>query len=87
MLLVLSMKVSEQILSKNMFNPLRLNIGESFVEVNEDDARDFVDRQRNKVEAAKKSLIEKYEKNKKRLDDLKIILYAKFEKNINLEED
>ena len=81
------MKVSEQILSKNMFNPLRLNIGESFVEVNEDDARDFVDRQRNKVEAAKKSLIEKYEKNKKRLDDLKIILYAKFEKNINLEED
>jgi len=64
-----------------------MNIGESFVEVNEDDARDFVDRQRNKVEQQKKTLIEKYEKNKKRLDDLKIILYAKFEKNINLEED
>jgi chaperonin cofactor prefoldin len=64
-----------------------LNIGESFVEVNEDDAKDFVDRQRNKVEQQKKGFIEKYEKNKKRLDDLKIILYAKFEKNINLEED
>jgi len=64
-----------------------MNIGESFVEVNEDDARDFVDRQRNKVEQQKKTLIEKYEKNRKRLDDLKIILYAKFEKNINLEED
>ncbi len=64
-----------------------MNIGESFVEVNEDDAKDFVDRQRNKVEQQKKGFIEKYEKNKKRLDDLKIILYAKFEKNINLEED
>jgi chaperonin cofactor prefoldin len=64
-----------------------MNIGESFVEVIEDDAKDFVDRQRNKVEQQKKNFIEKYEKNKKRLDDLKIILYAKFEKNINLEED
>ena len=64
-----------------------MNIGESIVEVIEDDAKDFVDRQRNKVEQQKKNFIEKYEKNKKRLDDLKIILYAKFEKNINLEED
>jgi chaperonin cofactor prefoldin len=64
-----------------------MNIGESFVDVNEDDARGFVEKQQKKVEDSKKALIDKYEKNRKRLDDLKIILYAKFEKNINLEED
>ena len=64
-----------------------MNIGESFVEVGEDDARVFVEKQQKKVEDSKKALIDKYDKNRKRLDNLKIILYAKFEKNINLEED
>jgi hypothetical protein len=66
---------------------LRLNIGESFIEVSEDEAREYVENQKNKLEAQKKELIEKHEKNKKRLDDLKIILYTKFDKAIHLEED
>jgi hypothetical protein len=37
--------------------------------------------------AEKKSLIEKYDNNKKRLDELKIILYSKFGNRLRLEED
>jgi len=64
-----------------------LNIGESFINVNEDDAKEYVEKQQKKYVDQKAELIDKYEKNKKRLDDLKIILYTKFGKSIHLEED
>jgi chaperonin cofactor prefoldin len=64
-----------------------LNIGESFIDATEDEARAFVEKQITKYNEQKKSLIEKYEANKKRIDDLKIILYAKFGRSVNLEED
>jgi hypothetical protein len=46
-----------------------------------------VNKQQTKQEGLKKDLITKYELNKKRLDDLKVILYTKFGKSIHLEED
>jgi len=64
-----------------------LNIGESFINVNEDDAKEYVEKQQKKYVDQKAELIDKYEKNKKRLDELKIILYTKFGKSIHLEED
>ena len=64
-----------------------MNIGESFINVNEDDAKEYVEKQQKKYVDQKAELIDKYEKNKKRLDDLKIILYTKFGKSIHLEED
>ncbi len=64
-----------------------MNIGESFIDATEDEARAFVEKQITKYNEQKKSLIEKYEANKKRIDDLKIILYAKFGRSVNLEED
>jgi hypothetical protein len=69
----------------NIFN--RLSIGESFIDVNEDEAKEYVAKQQKKYEETRKGLIDKYEKNKKRVDELKIILYAKFGKGIHLEED
>jgi chaperonin cofactor prefoldin len=65
----------------------RLNIGESFIDVEEDEAKEYVEKQVQKYTEQKKSFIDKYEINKKRLDDLKIILYAKFGKSVHLEED
>ncbi len=53
----------------------------------ENEAQDYVENQKNKIENQKKELIDKYEANKKRLDELKIILYTKFGKSIHLEED
>lgn len=64
-----------------------MNIGESFINVNEDDAKEYVEKQQKKYVDQKTELIDKYEKNKKRLDELKIILYTKFGKSIHLEED
>jgi chaperonin cofactor prefoldin len=64
-----------------------LNIGESFVETSEDQAKDYVIKEQLKYENQKKNFIEKYEKNKKRLDELKIVLYSKFGKRLHLEED
>ncbi len=64
-----------------------MNIGESFINVNEDDAKEYVEKQQKKYVDQKAELIDKYENNKKRLDELKIILYTKFGKSIHLEED
>ncbi len=64
-----------------------MNIGESFIVISEDDAKDYVEKQQKKYQDQKAEMIDKYEKNKKRLDELKIILYTKFGKSIHLEED
>jgi hypothetical protein len=64
-----------------------LSIGESFILINPDEASEYVNKQQAKQEAIKKELITKYETNKKRLGDLKVILYTKFGKSIHLEED
>ena len=40
-----------------------------------------------KLKKERNDLISQYETNKKRLDELKIILYAKFGKNVHLEEE
>ncbi len=64
-----------------------MNIGESFIDASEEEARAYVEKQVAKFTEQKKSLIDKYESNKKRIDDLKIILYTKFGRSVNLEED
>jgi prefoldin subunit 4 len=87
MLSVQLMRVSETQLSKILLNNLRLNIGESFIVVEEDEAKEYVAKQQKKYNDQKDEFISKYESNKKRLDELKIILYTKFGKSIHLEED
>ena len=42
---------------------------------------------RKKYSSQQKELMHKYDSTKKRLDELKIILYAKFGKRLRLEED
>jgi len=65
----------------------RLNIGECFIDVTDDEAHEYIQRHEKKYNEELKKLYVKYESNKKRLNDLKIILYAKFGKAIHLEED
>jgi hypothetical protein len=55
--------------------------------VSEDEAKEYVEKQTAKNNALKDDQIGKYEQNKKRLDELKIILYTKFGKSIHLEEE
>ena len=66
---------------------VKLNIGECFIDVNDDDANLYIEKQQKKCVEDLKNQYTKYESNKKRLDNLKIILYAKLGKAIYLEED
>jgi len=62
-------------------------IGESFIEQSVDEAKGFIETRKLSYEKEYKGLVDKIEATKKRMNELKIILYAKFGKNINLEED
>merc|ERR1711957_342981 len=66
---------------------VKLNIGECFIDVNDEDANIYIEKQQKKSVEDIKKLYVKYEGNKKRLDELKIILYAKLGNAIYLEED
>lgn len=64
----------------------KILIGETFMEVSEDNAKSILTKIEEKQVKLKKELEEKHTKNKKRLDELKIILYSKFKNSINLDE-
>merc|ERR1719362_565453 len=66
---------------------VKLNIGECFIDVCDEDAMIYIEKQQKKCVEDLKKLYAKGESNKKRLDNLKIILYAKLGKAIYLEED
>ena len=61
-------------------------VGETFMEVSEDKAKEILQKQNEKFTKQKKEKEEKVATNKKRLDELKIILYSKFRNSINLDE-
>lgn len=65
---------------------VKIMIGETFVEVSEDKAAEIIKSMKEKYEATKKDFEERIIINKKRLDELKIILYSKFKNSINLDE-
>lgn len=81
------MKDAKDAVEESFGEPIKLNIGESFILVKEEEANDYIEAQQKKYEDQRSQLIAKYEKNKARLDDLKVILYTKFGKSIHLEEE
>lgn len=64
----------------------KILIGETFMEVDEDKAKEVLSKQKEKILKTKKDKEDLYNSNKKRLDELKIILYSKFQNSINLDE-
>ena len=62
-------------------------VGECFIEQSLDDARSIVNQRKKTYENEYKDLVNRIESTKKRMNELKIILYAKFGKSINLEEE
>lgn len=62
-------------------------IGECFAEQTVDQAKGYIETRKSSYEKELKNTVERIEQTKKRMDQLKIILYAKFGKSINLEED
>ena len=57
------------------------------METDEDQAKVYVEKMRKKYQDEETINMEKYNTNKKRLDELKVILYSKFGKRLRLDED
>ncbi len=82
-----SLKDADQAIEEAFDSKIKLSIGESFVETDEDQAKVYVEKMRKKYTNEKNINMEKYNTNKKRLDELKVILYSKFGKRLRLDED
>ena len=82
-----SLKDADQAIEEALDSKIKLSIGESFVETDEDQAKVYVEKMRKKYTNEKNINMEKYNTNKKRLDELKVILYSKFGKRLRLDED
>ena len=82
-----SLKDADQAIEEAFDSKIKLSIGESFVETDEDQAKVYVEKMRKKYQNEKTINMEKYNTNKKRLDELKVILYSKFGKGLRLAED
>ena len=82
-----SLKDADQAIEEAFDSKIKLSIGESFVETDEDQAKVYVEKMRKKYTNEKNINMEKYNTNKKRLDELKVILYSKFGKRLRWDED
>lgn len=82
-----SLKDADQAIEEAFDSKIKLSIGESFVETDEDQAKVYVEKMRKNYTNEKNINMEKYNENKKRLDELKVILYSKFGKRLRLDED
>ena len=82
-----SLKDADQAIEEAFDSKIKLSIGESFVETDEDQAKVYVEKMRKNYTNEKNINMEKYNANKKRLDELKVILYSKFGKRLRLDED
>lgn len=66
---------------------IKICVGEIFVHSDENQAKQYVEKLRRKYKAENEANNIKLRENQKRLDDLKIILYAKFGERLRLEEE
>ena len=78
---------AEQAIEESFGNTIKLNIGETFVEVEEDQAKAYIGRLKKKYNNKQNEARNAFDSSKKRLDELKIILYAKFGNRLRLDEE
>ena len=82
-----SLNYAEQAIEENFGNTLKLSIGETFVEVDEDQAKAYIGKLKKKYNNKQKEDKATFDSTKKRLEELKVILYAKFGNRLHLDED
>ena len=81
-----SLEDAEQAIEESFGNTIKLTVGETFFEADEDKAKAFIGKLRKKYNNRQKEAREIFDSTKKRLDELKIILYTKFGNRLSLEE-
>ena len=82
-----SLNDAEQAIEENFGNTLKLSVGETFVEVDEDQAKAYIGKLKKKYNNKQKEDKANFDSTKKRLEELKVILYAKFGNRLHLDED
>ncbi len=82
-----SLEDAEQAIEESFGNTIKLTVGETFFEADEDKAKAFIGKLRKKYNNRQKEAKDIFDTTKKRLDELKIILYGKFGSRLRLEED
>ena len=82
-----SLEDANAAIEENFGNSLKLSVGETFVEVEEDQAKAYIGRLKKKYNNKQNEARNAFDSSKKRLDELKIILYGKFGSRLRLEED
>ena len=78
---------AEQAIEESFGSKIKLTIGETFFEADEDKAKAYIGKLRKKYNNRQKEAKDIFDTTKKRLDELKIILYGKFGARLRLEED
>ena len=82
-----SLNDAEQAIEENFGNVLKLSIGETFVEVEEDQAKAYIGKLKKKYNNKQNEARASFDSTKKRLDELKVILYSKFGSRLRLDEE
>ena len=78
---------ADQAIEENFGNTIKLSVGEAFVEVEEDQAKAQIGKLRKKYNIKEKEARASFDATKKRMDELKVILYSKFGNRLRLDED
>ena len=78
---------AEGAIEESFGSTIKLSIGETFVECDEDQAKAYIGKLKKKYNNRQKEAKDIFDSTKKRLDELKIILYGKFGSRLRLEED
>ena len=82
-----SLNDANQAIEESFGSTIKLSIGETFVECDEDQAKAYIGKLKKKYNNRQKEARDAFDSSKKRLDELKVILYAKFGNRLRLEED
>ena len=82
-----SLNDASQAIEENFGNTLKLSIGETFVEVEEDQAKAYIGKLKKKYNNKQNEARASFDSTKRRLDELKVILYSKFGNRLRLDED
>ena len=82
-----SLNDAEQAIEESFGNTIKLSIGETFVEVEEDQAKAYIGKLKKKYNNKQNEARSSFDSIKKRLDELKVILYAKFGTRLRLDEE
>ena len=72
---------------ENFDNVLKISVGETFVEADEDQAKAYIGRLKKKYNNKQNEAKAAFDASKKRLEELKVILYAKFGNRLRLDEE